>query len=84
MGIETALGDNILTTKVGEIANWARKNSLWPMPFGTACCAIEFMSVVSAHYDLARFGAEVVRFSPRQNRQKESRSQFPVMSIHLV
>ncbi|HKF57709.1 MAG TPA: NADH-quinone oxidoreductase subunit NuoB, partial [Blastocatellia bacterium] len=67
MGIETALGDNILTTKVSDLANWARKNSLWPMPFGTACCAIEFMSVVSAHYDLARFGAEVVRFSPRQS-----------------
>src|SRR5258708_22475431 len=67
MGIETALGDNILTTKVSEVANWARKSSLWPMPFGTACCAIEFMSVVSAHYDLARFGAEVVRFSPRQS-----------------
>jgi NADH-quinone oxidoreductase subunit B len=45
---------------------WVRKNSLWPLPFGTACCAIEFMSVVSSHYDLARFGAEVVRFSPRQ------------------
>ena len=46
---------------------WARKNSLWPLPFGTACCAIEFMSTVSSHYDLARFGAEVVRFSPRQS-----------------
>ena len=67
MSIETALGDNIVTTKISELANWGRKNSLWPMPFGTACCAIEFMSVVSAHYDLARFGAEVVRFSPRQS-----------------
>lgn len=55
-----------LTTKLETYVNWARKNSLWPLPFGTACCAIEFMSVVSAHYDLARFGAEVVRFSPRQ------------------
>ena len=55
-----------LITRLETLVNWARKNSLWPLPFGTACCAIEFMSVVSAHYDLARFGAEVVRFSPRQ------------------
>jgi NADH dehydrogenase I D subunit len=67
MGIESKIGDNIITTTVSNVANWARKSSLWPMPFGTACCAIEFMSVVSAHYDLARFGAEVVRFSPRQS-----------------
>jgi NADH dehydrogenase I D subunit len=67
MGIESKIGDNIITTKISDLANWARKNSLWPMPFGTACCAIEFMSVVSAHYDLARYGAEVVRFSPRQS-----------------
>src|SRR6476661_4294126 len=46
---------------------WARSNSLWPLPFATACCGIEFMSVVSSHYDLSRFGAEVVRFSPRQS-----------------
>jgi NADH-quinone oxidoreductase subunit B len=49
------------------MVSWARSGSLWPLPFGTACCAIEFMSVVSSHYDLARFGAEVVRFSPRQS-----------------
>src|SRR5258706_10799418 len=67
MSIDSAVGDNFFTTKVSEIANWARKNSLWPLPFGTACCAIEYMSVVSAHYDVARFGAEVVRFSPRQS-----------------
>ena len=56
MAIESAVGDNFFTTTVSEIANWARKNSLWPLPFGTACCAIEYMSVVSAHYDVARFG----------------------------
>src|SRR5215467_1379795 len=67
MSLETLIGDNIVTTKVTELANWARKNSLWPMPFGTACCAMEYMSVVSSHYDIARFGAEVVRFSPRQS-----------------
>jgi NADH-quinone oxidoreductase subunit B len=57
---------SILTTRVDAVLGWVRKNSLWPLPFGTACCAIEFMSAVSSHYDLARFGAEVVRFSPRQ------------------
>ncbi|HVF92597.1 MAG TPA: NADH dehydrogenase (quinone) subunit D [Blastocatellia bacterium] len=67
MSTESTMGENIFTTKLSDVANWARKNSLWPMPFGTACCAIEFMSVVSAHYDLARLGAEVVRFSPRQS-----------------
>jgi NADH dehydrogenase I D subunit len=67
MGIESRIGENFITTKVNEVANWARKNSLWPMPFGTACCAIEYMSIVSAHYDVSRFGAEVVRFSPRQS-----------------
>src|SRR4051794_29777264 len=55
-----------LRTKLDTMVNWARGNSLWPLPFGTACCAIEFMSMVSSHYDVARFGAEVVRFSPRQ------------------
>jgi NADH-quinone oxidoreductase subunit B len=58
---------NFLTTKVDALSNWARKNSLWPYPFGTACCAIEFMAVAGAHYDIARFGSEVVRFSPRQS-----------------
>ena len=67
MGIETAIGSPALTTRLDQVVNWARKYSLWPMPFGTACCAVEFMSVVSSHYDLARFGAEVVRFSPRQS-----------------
>ncbi|HUP64704.1 MAG TPA: NADH-quinone oxidoreductase subunit NuoB [Thermoanaerobaculia bacterium] len=60
-------GDStFITTTVDTMVGWARGNSLWPLPFGTACCAIEFMSMVSSHYDVARFGAEVVRFSPRQ------------------
>lgn len=54
------------TTKLQAIVAWGRKNSLWPMPYGTACCGIEMMSVMGPRYDLARFGAEVVRFSPRQ------------------
>ena len=57
---------DFFTTRVETMVSWARSNSLWPLPFATACCGIEFMSVVSSHYDLARFGAEVVRFSPRQ------------------
>jgi NADH-quinone oxidoreductase subunit B len=57
----------VILTKLDAALNWARKNSLWPLPFGTACCAIEFMAVVDSIYDLSRFGAEVVRFSPRQS-----------------
>ena len=60
-------GDGFITTKISELANWARKNSLWPMAFGTACCAIEMMAVFASRFDLSRFGAEVVRFSPRQS-----------------
>jgi len=56
-----------LTTRLEALLDKARKNSLWPFPFGTACCAIEFMSTIMSHYDLSRFGAEVVRFSPRQS-----------------
>jgi NADH-quinone oxidoreductase subunit B len=53
-------------TRLDFAVKWARKNSLWPMPYGTSCCGIELMSTLSSTYDLARFGAEVVRFSPRQ------------------
>lgn len=53
-------------TLLSEVNKWAQKNSLWPMPFGTSCCGIEMMSTLSSTYDLSRFGAEVVRFSPRQ------------------
>lgn len=55
------------TSRIQDIVNWGRKNSLWPLPYGTACCGIELMSVMGPKYDLARFGAEVVRFSPRQS-----------------
>lgn len=59
-------GIPVFTTKHKEFLAWARKNSLWPYPFGTACCGIEYMAVVGPKYDVSRFGAEVVRFSPRQ------------------
>ena len=55
-----------LTSKVDALINWGRMNSLWPMPFGTACCAIEMMASAASNYDLARFGMERMSFSPRQ------------------
>jgi len=55
-----------LTTRLDFVVNWARRNSLWPMPFGTACCAIEMMASAASNYDLARFGMERMSFSPRQ------------------
>ncbi|MEM6823246.1 MAG: NADH-quinone oxidoreductase subunit NuoB [Verrucomicrobiota bacterium] len=57
---------NVVLTTVESSINWMRKNSLWPMPMGLACCAIELMAAASSRYDIARFGAEVMRFSPRQ------------------
>jgi NADH-quinone oxidoreductase subunit B len=59
--------NNVLTTKVDKIFNWARKSSLWPMQFGLACCAIEMMAVLDPRHDMARFGAEVFRATPRQS-----------------
>ncbi|MDO8519117.1 MAG: NADH-quinone oxidoreductase subunit NuoB [Deltaproteobacteria bacterium] len=67
MDLKKYFGDTILTTRISDVVNWGRKYSLWPMPFGTACCAIEFMGAVSSMFDISRFGAEVVRFSPRQS-----------------
>jgi len=66
MGVETRLGDNLATASLSKLVNWARKNSLWPVTFGLACCALEMMVTSSAAYDIARFGAEVFRPSPRQ------------------
>jgi NADH-quinone oxidoreductase subunit B len=67
MGIETALtSDAFLTTQLKRVVNWARRSSLWPMPFATACCGIELMATACSRYDVARFGAEAMRFSPRQ------------------
>ncbi len=66
MGIESHLGDNIITAELEKVVNWARSSSLWPATFGLACCALEMMVSASARYDLARFGMEVFRASPRQ------------------
>ncbi|MHC4941474.1 MAG: NADH-quinone oxidoreductase subunit B [Planctomycetota bacterium] len=57
----------VFTAPLEWVVNWARKNSLWPMPMGLSCCAIEMMAMVGPRFDLARFGAEVLRFSPRQS-----------------
>lgn len=59
-------GDVVVTTADAAI-NWVRTNSMWPMPMGLACCAIELMATASSRFDIARFGAEVMRFSPRQS-----------------
>jgi len=67
MAVDLERPSNFLTTRLRQAVNWGRKYSLWPLPFGTACCAIEFMSTVSSYNDISRFGAELVRFSPRQS-----------------
>ena len=67
MGLEATLpADGFMTTRLTSAINWARRSSVWPMPFATACCGIELMASASSRFDLARFGAEVMRFSPRQ------------------
>ncbi len=58
--------ENTILTTIDSVVNWCRKYSLWPMPFATACCGIELMAVGASRFDIARFGAEVMRFSPRQ------------------
>jgi len=60
------LVDSVLWTRLDAAASWARKNSLWPMPFATACCGIELMAASASRHDLSRFGSEVMRFTPRQ------------------
>src|SRR5437764_1164087 len=55
-----------MATRVDELVNWGRKNSLWPMPLGLSCCGIELMAMIGPKFDISRFGAEAARFSPRQ------------------
>jgi NADH-quinone oxidoreductase subunit B len=57
---------DVVVSRLDAVINWIRTNSMWPMPMGLACCAIELMAVAAARFDIARFGAEVMRFSPRQ------------------
>ena len=64
---DSKIEGNIIFTRVDSAVNWMRKNSLWPMPMGLACCAIELMATGASRYDISRFGAEVMRFSPRQS-----------------
>jgi NADH-quinone oxidoreductase subunit B len=64
---DSKIEGNVIFTQLDSAMNWMRKNSLWPMPMGLACCAIELMAAGAARFDIARFGAEVMRFSPRQS-----------------
>ncbi|MFV0338497.1 MAG: NADH-quinone oxidoreductase subunit NuoB [Chthoniobacterales bacterium] len=67
LAYDSKIEGNIVFTQLDTAINWMRKNSLWPMPMGLACCAIELMAAGAARFDIARFGAEVMRFSPRQS-----------------
>ncbi len=66
MGLEEKIPDSIILTSLDKMVNWARKRSMWPLGFGLACCAIEMISTFASHYDLSRYGMEVLRPSPRQ------------------
>lgn len=66
-GYNTKVEGEVIVTRLDAALNWCRKNSLWPMPMGLACCAIELMGTGASRFDISRFGAEVMRFSPRQS-----------------
>lgn len=66
VGVDATGQDGWVATRLDFLVNWSRANSLWPMPFGTACCAIEFMATAASRFDLARFGMERMSYSPRQ------------------
>ncbi|MEW6702179.1 MAG: NADH-quinone oxidoreductase subunit NuoB [Bacteroidota bacterium] len=67
MGLEAKLTqDGFITTTIDAVVSWARKSSVWPMPMGISCCAIEMIAAADPKYDIARFGSEVMRFTPRQ------------------
>jgi NADH-quinone oxidoreductase subunit B len=67
LAYDSKIEGNIIITRLDASINWMRKNSLWPMPMGLACCAIELMAAGASRFDIARFGMEVMRFSPRQS-----------------
>ena len=67
LGYNSKIEGDVVVTRVDAALNWFRKNSLWPMPMGLACCAIELMATGASRFDIARFGSEVMRFSPRQS-----------------
>jgi NADH-quinone oxidoreductase subunit B len=67
VGYDSKIEGEVIVTRLDAALNWCRKNSLWPMPMGLACCAIELMAAGASRYDISRFGAEVMRFSPRQS-----------------
>ncbi|MCK4607758.1 MAG: NADH-quinone oxidoreductase subunit NuoB, partial [candidate division Zixibacteria bacterium] len=66
MGLEEKIPDSIILTTLDKMVNWSHKRSMWPLGFGLACCAIEMMAAFAPRFDLARFGMEVMRPSPRQ------------------
>ncbi len=67
LAYDRSIEGNIVPTRLDAAVNWIRSNSMWPMPMGLACCGIELMAVAASRFDIARFGAEVMRFSPRQS-----------------
>ncbi len=67
IGYDSRIEGDLVVTRLDSAINWFRKNSIWPMPMGLACCAIELMGTGASRYDISRFGAEVMRFSPRQS-----------------
>lgn len=85
MGLEQKAGNmGVVTTSLEKTVNWARTRSMWPMLFGLACCAIEMMSAQAAHFDMSRFGMELMRASPRQSdlmivAGRVSRKMAPVL-----
>jgi NADH-quinone oxidoreductase subunit B len=66
IGYDSKIEGDVIVTTVDAALNWFRKNSVWPMPMGLACCAIELMAAGASRFDISRFGSEVMRFSPRQ------------------
>jgi NADH-quinone oxidoreductase subunit B len=67
LGYDSKIEGDVVVTRLDAALNWFRKNSLWPMPMGLACCAIELMAAGASRFDISRFGSEVMRFSPRQS-----------------